>query len=67
MDKELSPVDAPADDPFARQQVVVPYTADSEGREIFRTVLWIPKEWPKLSPTGHVMRAIAQLKGQGPF
>lgn len=43
------------------------YTADREGREIFRTILWIPKEWKKLPPTEQVLRAIAQLKGQGPF
>lgn len=43
------------------------YTADSEGRVIFRARLWVPREWEKLSPTEQVTRALAQFKGQGPF
>lgn len=50
-----------------RGLVPMDYTAEREGRVIFRARLWIPREWKKLPPTEQATRAIAQFRGQGPF
>lgn len=50
-----------------RGLIPMDYTAECEGRVIFSARLWIPREWKKLPPTEQATRAIAQLKGQGPF
>ena len=44
--------------------VPVNFSANHEGRTVYRAVLWIPWEWKKLSLTDQAQLIVAQLKGQ---